>query len=834
MEFKDWDLSLEGLFQLLKSRRQGLSQAEAAARQKMWGPNTLKPASKGKGFRLLISQFNSPLIFLLIFAASLSLFFGAHTDATIILLIVLASGGLGYYQERGAVSALEKIMQIVSNKVEVWRDEKIVQTFAEELVPGDVIELKAGDQVPADCVLIESNHLFVNEATLSGESFPVEKKAENADPSVPLLKRPNALFMMTTIVSGYALAIVVATAKETKYGAMADHIRFRPPETAFETGVKKFSYFLLDVTMVLMVAIFAFNLYFHRPILDSFLFSVALAVGLTPQLLPAIISVNLSHGARRMAKQKVVVKRLPSIENFGQMDILCADKTGTLTIGAPHLSKTFDWMGEENKKIPIYAALNASFQKGYENPLDTEIIKTFAVEPGWRKLDEKPYDFTHKRLIVLLQKNHENMAIAKGAIPSILSICTKIEKKDGSFIPLSEGKEQIEKIFSQESADGHRLLGIAYSKQSRINEEKDYVFLGFLRFEDPMKPDIEKVVASLNNRGVRLKIITGDNQWAAMKAASFIGLTHAHLTTGTELAQMSDEALMHHVEEKNIFAEIEPNQKERIILALRRMGHIVGFLGDGMNDVSALHGADVGIAVEGGVAAAKEAADIVLLEKDLTVLRTGIEEGRHTFTNTIKYVYMAASANFGNMFSMAGASLFLPFLPLLPKQVLLTNLLTDFPEMAIASDHVDAEMVRKPLSWNLPFIRKFMIVFGLISSIFDYLTFGVLLLWLHASMDQFRTGWFVESVLSATIIVLAIRTRRWIFQSKPGKWLLIAIVLIVASVLILPYSKLGGLFGFQALSLDYYGIIAGIVALYVVSVEIAKRFFRSHKNISTN
>ncbi|MBF8263628.1 MAG: magnesium-translocating P-type ATPase [Parachlamydiales bacterium] len=825
MEFTGWNLSLEEAYEHLRSRPGGLTQREAQARLGVWGRNTLSAPTRGRGIRLLLSQFKSPLILLLIFASTISFVLGAHVDATIILAIVLASGALGFFQERGAVSALEKLMQLVAVQARVRRGGVLGKIPIEEIVPGDVIELMAGDQIPGDCILVESNHLFVNEATLTGESLPVEKMPGAGTLDTPIFQRTNALFMASTVVSGNGLALVVATSWQTQFGQIARQIRFRPPETAFELGVRKFSYFLFQVTMVLVLVIFAVNLYLHRPMLDSFLFSVALAVGLTPQLLPAIISVNLSHGARRMALHKVVVKRLPSIENFGQMDVLCADKTGTITTGKVELARSIGLDGMKSPKIERFAALNAYFQKGYENPLDAAILSALSVESGWEKIDERPYDFIRKRLIVLLKRNNESLAIAKGAVQSILSICNRAEPSDGSIVALDLVRSNIEKIYEDESRQGYRLLGVAYRVEMAPDFEAEYVFLGFLRFDDPIKPGIAEIVSDLKKSGVRLKIITGDNRLVALEVASHIGLTHAHLATGSDLASTSDEALMFLVLEKNIFAEIEPNQKERIILALRKMGHIVGFLGDGINDVSALHMADVGIAVEGGAAAAKEAADIVLLEKDLTVLRAGIEEGRHTFTNTIKYVYMAASANFGNMFSMAGVSLFLPFLPFLPKQVLLTNLLTDFPEMAIASDHVDAEAVRRPLKWDLPLIRRFMVVFGLISSVFDFLTFGVLLYWMHASKEAFRTGWFIESVASATLVVLAIRTRRWIFQSRPGLWLMLAILAVIVSAGVLPYTTLGVLFGFVPLPLVYYAVVGGIVGLYIASVEAAKRFF---------
>ena len=744
---------------------------------------------------------------LLIGAAILSSILGGRTDAIIIGIIVVLSGLLGFFQERGAVNSLEKLLQLVAVRAMVLRDGKEVEIPLEEVVPGDLLILNAGDLVPADCTLVEANHLFVNEATLTGESGPIEKESQNP------------VYMGTTIASGVAKAVVTATGRTSKYGNIIERTRFKPPQTAFELGVSKFGYFLLLVTLILTGAIFIFNVVLHRPILDSFLFALALAVGLTPQLLPAIISVNLSHGARKMAQKKVVIKRLASIENFGQMDVLCTDKTGTITLGKIELDRAVNIRGEPSDKVGLYGFLNAHFQTAYTNPLDQAILDHGNFDAGeWKRIGEIPYDFSRKRLSVLF----EGFLICKGAVPQILSVCDRVEMPDGSVVSLEEQRAEIERYFIEQSEQGFRLLAVAYGQGS---EENHLILAGFLFFLDPIKPDIAQTVEKLKTKGIQLKIITGDNRFIAAHIAKAVGFPDAHLITGDQLG----EDLHKVVKEKNVFAEIEPHQKELIVLALRKAGHIVGYLGDGVNDVAALHSADVGIAVDSGADAAKEASDIVLLEKELSVLKDGVVEGRTTFVNTLKYVYMATSANFGNMFSMAGASLFLPFLPLLPKQILLTNLLTDFPEMAIASDSVDPERVVRPVKWNLPFIRHFMIIFGLISSVFDYATFFVLLYLLHADERLFQTGWFVESVVSATSIVLAIRTRGPLIHSKPGKLLLFAVLATIALVLFFPYTPLASLFGFVPLPLFFYATLAGIIALYILSVEIAKRFvFHRH------
>ncbi len=823
-----WNWPIEKLYDRVRSRKEGLTSQEASEHFKKYGPNSLKPPKRGKGISLFFSQFKSPLILLLLGAALLSYFLGGHTDAGIIFAILFLSGLLSFFQERGALNATEKLMQLVEIKVDVVRNGKEEEISIHAVVPGDVVILRAGDLVPADCFILEAEHLFIDEATMTGESAPVEKKPGLTAIEAPLGQRSNALFLGTQVASGMAKALVIETAANTEYSLIVDRIRFRPPETAFELGVRKFGYLLLEITMILLIVIFAVNIYLHKPVMDSFLFALALAVGLTPQLLPAIISVNLSHGVRRMAKQRVIIKRLASIENFGQMNILCADKTGTLTLGKMSLDIAADLEGKKSEKAALYGFLNAHFQAGYSNPLDKAIIdsKTFDVS-GWKKTDEIPYDFIRKRLSIVLTHDQQQILISKGALSRVLSICSKVELSEGKIAPLEGYRKQIEAYFAQQSEKGFRTLALAYGIG---NEEKDLIFLGFLHFLDPIKPDIAEVVGDLAKKGVKLKIITGDHQSVAAHAAAALGIPRTSIITGAELHQIYDRALMKIVNEKNVFAEIEPNQKERIILALRKTGHVVGYLGDGINDVSALHSADIGIAVESGADAAKEASDIVLLEKDLSVLRAGIEEGRRTFINTMKYVYMASSANLGNMFSMAGASFFLGFLPLLPKQVLLTNFFSDLPEMALATDRVNSSEIQRPVKWDHRLIRRFMIVFGILSSAVDFLTFGVLLFYFHAGEELFRSGWFIESVISAALIVLAIRTRRPLWGSKPGRLLLFSVLAVACGIPFLAYTPLGRLFELAPVPLSFFFALSGIILFYVISVEIAKHYFFRKKN----
>jgi Mg2+-importing ATPase len=831
-----WSVPSSELLQQLQTTPQGLTSDEVQQRLLRYGSNLLKPKKKSDALTLLLAQFKSPIILILIFAAGLSFFLRNPIDATIILVIVLASGFLGFWQERGAVNAVERLYAIVQIKTTVVRDGDSKEVPIEEVVPGDIVFIKASDVIPGDCLLLESKDLFVDEAALTGETYPVEKAIGILPPETPLSERTNSLFMGTHVVSGSARAVVIRTGKETEFGKVSERLKLRPPETEFERGVRRFGYLLMEITLVLVIAIFAINVYFVRPVLDSFLFALALAVGLTPTLLPAIISINLAHGAKRMALHKVIVKRLASIENFGSMNVLCSDKTGTLTEGVVRLHAALNVDGQENEKVIRYAFLNASYETGFVNPIDEAIRKYHLFDlSGYQKLDDVPYDFIRKRLSLLVSKDNMHLMVTKGALSNVLAACSSAEIAEGRIVDIAIVKEQVQQRFEEFSRKGFRTLGVAYKDVGSDTviareQEAGMTFLGFLILFDPPKPGIIETIRELKHLGVSLKIITGDNRLLAANVSQQVELLNPYILTGGDLHQISDEALLKRVNEVDVFAEVEPNHKERIILALKKAGHVVGYMGDGINDASALHTADVGISVDSAVDVAKEAADIVLLEKDLNVLVQGVREGRMTFANTLKYVFMATSANFGNMFSMAGASLFLPFLPLLPKQILLTNLLTDFPEMTIATDSVDHELVEKPRRWNIQFIRNFMLTFGLLSSVFDYLTFGVLLLILHATTDQFRTGWFLESVISASVTVLVIRTRKSFFRSKPGKYLLIATLLIVAVAVLFPFTPLAELLGFQPLPMTILLVIGIIVVLYMIAAEIAKRSFYKRVN----
>lgn len=835
-----WSASADEVFKQLQTSQQGLMSDEAQQRLKRYGANLLKPKKQATTLTLLLNQFKSPIILILVFAAGLSFFLQDPQDAIIILVIVLVSGLLSFWQERGASNAVEKLLATVQIRATVLRDGTSTEIPVEQVVPGDIVLLSAGDVIPGDCMILESKDLFVDEAALTGETYPVEKEVQVLAAETPLSKRINTLYMGTHVTSGTAKAVVVHTGTETEFGQVSMRLRVRPPETEFEHGVRHFGYLLMEVTLLLVIGIFAINVLLHRPVLDSLLFSLALAVGLTPQLLPAIISINLAYGAKRMAEQKVIVKRLASIENFGSMNVLCSDKTGTLTEGVVRLRSALSVDGHDSEKVLLYAYLDAFYQTGFTNPIDQAICTYHPLDVSdYKKLDEVPYDFIRRCLTVLVaEKDGTHLMVIKGALKNVLDVCTTVELppaqgQGGSteaIVDIATLREEIQQRYGGLSQQGFRVLGVGYRRLDEVSriskdDEKKMTFLGFLVFFDPPKEGVGETIKQLKNLGVSLKIITGDNQLVAAHISQQVGIANVTILTGSEMHQMSSTALLGKVNNVDVFAEVEPNQKESILIALKKAGNVVGYIGDGINDASALHAADVGISVNSGVDVAKEAADIVLLEKDLSVLVQGVREGRKTFANTLKYVFMATSANFGNMFSMAGASLFLPFLPLLPKQILLTNLLTDIPEMTIATDNVDNEMVDKPRRWDIGFIRNFMLTFGLLSSIFDYMTFGVLLLILHANVKQFRTGWFIESVVSASLIVLVIRSRRPFFKSRPAKQLLIATLSIIVLTMISPYTPLAGIFGFQPLNVFFLLMLAVIVILYVALAEVVKRYF---------
>jgi len=833
-----WSEEIDQLLTSLDTGISGLTSDQAKARLLSYGPNRLKPKKRTDSLSLLLRQFKSPIILILLFSATLALLASDNIDGLIIIIIVLLSSTLGFWQERTTTNAIEQLMSIIRIYVSVLRDGAQVEIALDDITPGDIIVLNAGDIVPGDCRIIESEDLFINEATLTGETFASEKKSGTLPAETPLSKRANSLFMGTSVVSGNATAVVVLTGIETEFGRISERLKIRPPSTEFEQGISRFGYLLMELTFIFVVVIFLFNVYFSRPVLDSFMFALALAVGITPQLLPAVISVNLAQGARKMAKGQVIVKRLNSIENFGTMDLLCSDKTGTVTEGRVVVHSAVDTNQNPSEQVLLYASLNAHFQSGYTNPIDVAISATIDSSSlqisNYSKIDEVPYDFIRKRLSVLVHDGFENVMITKGAVQNILSVCTNAEIASDKIVQIdNETSLAILDAYRKFSAQGYRTLGVAYRKfgnKETIDrtQEADMTFLGLIVLYDPLKEGVDDVLAELRRRKINFKMITGDNVFVAGSLAKEIGLDSQKILTGPSIRLISDEALMVQATEIDIFAEVEPNQKERIILALRKAGHVVGYIGDGINDASALHAADVGISVEGAVDVAKEAADIILLEKDLRVLVGGIDAGRKTFANTMKYIFVTMSGNFGNMISMAIASLILPFLPLLPTQILSINLLTDFPGTTISTDEVDPELIDSPKRWNIKFIAKFMAAFGLQSTLFDLITFAALLLFLQVTESVFQTGWFLVSVVTELLIMLVIRTRKLFYKSRPSKQLLGSTFAILFVALVLPYSPIALVLGFSPLPMIILGGLLVIVIFYILTTELVKHFFYKH------
>ena len=849
--------------------KNGLTGQEAERRIKKYGKNVVTATRIATPLRLLLHQFKTPIILLLMAAAILSYFLEDTHDAVIILVIVILSAGLGWWQENGATNTIMRLLALVKLKSDVLRDGKEREVASEGIVLGDIVILRAGDRIPGDCRLIESKDLFVNEAFLTGESFPAEKIADRIlPPGTRISERVNCVFMGSYVISGMAKASVVSTASRTELGKISSRLRTAKPESDFERGVRQIGYFLAEVSLILIITNFAVNIYLNRSVLDSLLFSLALAVGLIPQLLPAIISVNIAHGAKRMSSRHVIVKRLASIENLGSMNVLCSDKTGTLTAGVMEVHSGVNFTGKKIDSVLLYAYLNSTHETGFVNPIDQAIIragKDLGLNPSnYQKLDEIPYDFSRKRISVLLLIHEEDEAkkttttglsikqreklpimITKGAVHNVLDICSKVEVCPGIICDLdSVLKDTIESTFNDLSQKGFRVLGVSYQYKDNNSsssmhilkeDEHESVFLGFLVLSDPIKNDAAESVRSLRRLGISLKIISGDNRLIAGFIAKEVGLSSSHLLTGSELDKMTPDALERRANDIEIFAEVEPRQKERIIFALKKVGNVVGYIGDGINDAPALHSADVGISVDTATDVVKEEADMILLDKDLRVLAEGVEEGRRTFLNTLKYVFMATSSNFGNMFSTATASFFLSFLPMLPKQILLNNLLTDTSEMTIASDTIDdTSMLCRPQRWNLGIIRRFMIVFGILSAAFDFVAFAILIFVLNASMEQFRTAWFIESVASASLAMLAIRTRKPLLRSRPGKYLLIVSFVVVGiAALLIPFTPIGGLFGIIPLPATFYAWMAMVVIMYIVSIEFLKKIFFWHIDFSS-
>jgi P-type Mg2+ transporter len=827
-----WHGPAQEVLHAIGSTSSGLSSAEVIARLKRFGPNRIGQRVRTSSLRLFLKQFESPIILILIFASVLSYFLGDPVDAVIILAIILLSGLLGFWRERSASNAVQALLSLVRVEADVRRDGRVVSLPLEEVVPGDIAVLSAGDVVPGDSLILQSNQLLVDEAALTGEPYPVEKQPGVLDEATALSRRTNCVFSGTHVVSGSAEAVVVRTGGSTELGGISKGLEQKPPQTGFERGLNRFGVLLVRATMVLLVLIFGVNLALSRPVIDSLLFSLSLAIGITPQLLPAIVNISLSEGARRMAKAKVIVKRLDSIEDFGSIDVLCTDKTGTVTEGSVHLAHAIDIEGDESARVLDQARLNARLQTGFQNPIDVALLTGAADGRGSvRRLGEIPYDFIRKRLSVLVDDEGGSVLIAKGAVGSMLAVCDSAELPNGSIVAIAKVRDRIDHLVTDLSAQGYRLLAVARREldsvtEVNVDDEHDMRLLGFLTFFDPPKRGVEQKLSALKNLGISLRLITGDSRLAAAHIAQAVGLDGRRVVTGNELNRLDGDGLRHVVEEASVFAEVEPAHKERIIDALRRAGHIVGFLGDGINDAPALHAADVGISVNSAVDVAKQSAAIVMLDRGLDPIVDGVRLGRQTFANTEKYALTTISANFGNVIAMAVAAVVLPFLPLLPRQILLTNFLTDIPSTALADDRVDPERTDRPQSWDIAFVRDFMIIFGLVSSVFDFVTFAVLRLGFDAGATLFRSGWFIESVITELAVLLVLRTQRPFFRSRPGSGLLVSSTAIAALTLLLPYTgRLADVLGLAPVSANLVLTLLAISALYVLAAELAKHIF---------
>jgi len=815
----------------------GLSGAEARARFDRFGPNQIRP----KHHRLLVleflARFRNPLVLILLVASSISALTGDATGAGIIGLIVLASVTLDFFQEHRAGQAAERLAAQVQVTATVLRDGAPCEVALTHLVPGDVVFLSAGDLVPADGMALQVDDFFVNQAQLTGEPYPVEKYLDRSGtPDVWDEDASNAVFMGSSVVSGSARVLILRTGPRTALGQIATSLNKQPPATAFERGTRQFGMLIMRLTIGMVLFVLLVNIALHRPLLESFLFAVALAVGLTPELLPMIVSVTLARGALRMADKKVIVKRLSAIQDMGSMDVLCTDKTGTLTEAKIRLERHIDAQNRNSMHVLELAYLNSHFETGLKSPLDDAILLHGEIETsGWNKLDEVPFDFERRRVSVLLEREGKRLLVVKGAPEDVLGLCAQYEQDNGTAAPLDAAvRARITALFNGLSDEGFRVLGIAWRSMPSdhphavVTDESALIFAGFAAFLDPPKASAGQALAAMVASGVAVKIVTGDNERVTRHVCTQLGVPISGVLTGKEIAAMNDDALRARVADVNLFCRANPAQKNRILLALKARGHVVGYLGDGINDAPSLHTADVGISVDSAVDVAKQAAAMILLENDLNVLHAGILEGRRTFGNVMKYIMMATSSNFGNMFSMAAAALILPFLPMLPLQILLNNLLYDFSELPLPLDNVDEEDLARPRRWDMTFIRNFMLTTGPISSLFDLLTFYLLIVLLKADETLFHTGWFVESIATQVLVIFVIRTRRNPLRSHPHPWLTWLSLSVVLLAMWLPFSPVANELGFAPLPLEFFGLLAAMTTVYLLLVELAKRWFYRH------
>ena len=827
-----WNLQLRTLFRSLDAGPEGLSEVEAKSRLAAFGPNDALAPRRRPLWRQVLDRLANPLVLLLLFASTLAAWTGETASFVIIVTIILLSVVLDVVQQARAENTIEALRRSVRLEARALRDGTLFDVPVDRLVPGDVVELRAGDVVPADCRLLSARDFFVNQALLTGEPYPVEKHAiELSPPAEDPGGAANYVFMGTSVISGMARGFVCRTGAATELGGLAYGLATERPRDAFARGIRQFGFLMLRLTVFLVLFVVLTNVVFHRPWLDSLLFALALAVGLTPELLPMVVTVTLANGATRLARRRVVVKRLAAIHDLGAMDVLCTDKTGTLTESKIRLAAHVDQNGADDEEILRLAYLNSAFESGIKSPLDEAILAHGQFDiASWRKLDEVPFDFERRRVSVLIDDGSTRLLVVKGAPEDIITLSASYRASAGKACPLDHAlREKLRRSFERFSEEGYRVLAVASRSMPQahdtavVSDETGLTFAGFLAFADPPKADAAAAITALAEVGVEVKILTGDNERVTRHVCAEIGIPIRAVLTGHEIAELSEEALRAKVAAVDAFCRVTPQQKERILFALKRAGKTVGFLGDGINDASALHAADVGISVDSAADVAKEAADIVLLEHDLKVVYDGVMEGRRTVENVTKYILMGSSSNFGNMFSMAGAALVLPFLPMLPPQVLLNNLLYDVSEVGVPFDNVDQEGLKKPLHWNMAFIERYMFVLGPVSSLFDFLTFYALLTLFGAGQALFQTGWFIESLATQALVIFVIRTRRPPWRSAPHPLLTVLTLGAVAVGLILPLTPLGPLFGFVEPPLAFYLFLVVATAAYLALVEIVKR-----------
>ncbi len=828
--------SVEYIYEALKTSPKGLFTDQAQALLEEYGYNEPVRKRKSTVFTQLLAKFFNPLVIVLLVIAGISMYFGNEMSALLVIVMAVMSVLLSFSQEYKAGAEAEKLSEMVKATATVYRDGRAREIKMREIVPGDIVDLFAGDMIPADLRLISCKDLFINQASLTGESFPIEKSATALTTTVKsAAELSNIAFMGSSVVSGTGLAVVISTGANTQFGELAKRLTTLRVETSFDTGVQRFTWLMINTMLIMVAVIFAINAFVrHSSIVDALMFSLAVAVGMTPEMLPMIVTINLSKGAIAMSKKQVIVKRLNAIQNLGAMDVICTDKTGTLTRDNIILEKHCDVAGKEDDLVLMYAHINSYYQTGLKNILDKAILKHVRMSTKqYRKIDEIPFDFSRKIMSVVVEMNHRPVIVSKGAPEEVFKRCTHYELNGEIKEIRDDVLVELKNAYNKLSAEGFRVLAVAYknindvSKQIFSKDDEDALILrGYLAFLDPPKPSARRAVFVLKSLGIDFKVLTGDNELVTKYICSRVGLDVTGMVTGDDLETLNNEELRELVKTTNVFARLSPMQKERIVHALHDNKHIVGFLGDGINDAPALKAADVGISVNNAVDIAKESADIILLKKSLMVLEDGVMEGRKTFGNIVKYIKMGSSSNFGNMLSMTGASLFLPFLPMLPIQVLLNNFLYDISQVAIPTDSVDKEYLTKPRPWNVDAIKRFMLTFGPVSSLFDFITFGVMLFMFHANQALFSTGWFIESLCTQTLVIYVIRTNKIPFiESSPSRFLLIMSWTIISVGLLAVLTPISRHFGFVTPPWAYFSILVNIIVAYLFMVQLVKQWF---------